>query len=89
VKQQNNGKLVWKLQTSKKLVNNRKRKKLGKKVADKNKVKKRMEEKMKQCYMGPCKKIPNCPHSFFSFFFSYSSPSFLFSSSSISPGLHF
>jgi len=66
------------LQTSKILENNGKMQgKEWKKVADKNKVKKRMEKKLKQCYMGPCKKkIPTCPHSFLSFFSSYYSPSF-------------
>jgi hypothetical protein len=77
VKQQNNGELVWKLQTSKILVNKRKKKEknIGGKKTDKNKVKKRLEEKLKQCYIGPCKKNTNLPTFTFIFFSSYSSPS--------------
>jgi hypothetical protein len=79
--QQNNGELVWKLQNSKILVNKRKKKEqiLGeKKVADKNKVEKRLEEKLKQCYMGPCKKNTTLPTFTFIFFSSYSCPPFFF-----------
>ena len=92
VKQQNNGELVWKPQTSKISVNNRKKKEklLGKKcVADKNKVKKRMEEKLNQCYMGPCNENTNLPTLIFIFFLFLFSSLFSFFHFINFPGLHF